>query len=111
MRDDRYTALIERDWSDTFGGTVLLYVVRRVGYGEPGVYLSRDGQWIGGMQEGVALPEAGLRMPVEVLPALAEALTRYDGTMLHGDTESRVLREWLDAERKRVDEVLHARQA
>ena len=54
-------------------------------------------------------PEVGFLVPHDALPALAEALVKHLGDSLPSAGEVRVLREWLEAERQRVDMAYQAR--
>lgn len=69
-------------------------------------FLMRDGSWSEQIEPGMTLEGVGIELPREAIEAVAEAIERWQGHTNHGDTEARVLREWLDSERKRVDRVL-----
>lgn len=56
--------------------------------------------------EGMAITEPTLRLPAAALEAFTEAIDRMRGAPSHARTEAAVLREWLAAERARVDAVL-----
>ena len=49
--------------------------------------------------------------PIPAIEAIAVAIQEWQGHTSHADTEARVLREWLAAERKRVDRVLFPGEA
>ena len=106
MADD-YRALIQRDASDWAMQTVRLHIVER--RGRDRACLRADGAWQTAT-EGEALPtEAGLLLPAASIAAIAEAIAAFQGDAGHAATEVRVLREWLAAERARVDAVLDPR--
>ena len=48
----------------------------------------------------------GITLPVGAIDALLSAIEEWQGHKNHGDTEARVLREWLAVERARVDATL-----
>lgn len=93
------------DHQDFARRTVRLILVRQRGDG-------RDDVWMGGdewrtIEEGTVTPEPpGVLLPVDAVDALREAIDHYEGKAGHAATEARVLREWLDVERARVDKAL-----
>lgn len=53
------------------------------------------------------VPEgAGLELPYNVFDAIFEAFLDYRGIKTHDPTEVKVLREWLELEKKRVDALI-----
>lgn len=88
---------------DTFARNIVTLAVRD---NDQGAYLMHDGNWLT-VPEGVAAgSEMGLLLPAASIEAIATAIAEYQGHTSHADTEARVLREWLAAERARVDQVL-----
>jgi hypothetical protein len=68
-------------------------------------YLMDDGTWLT-VLDGEAGPRPpGILLPRSSLEVLAEAIAKWQGDASHAATEVRVLREWLDAERARVDDL------
>lgn len=61
------------------------------------------------MQEGASNDQEGIILPFDALSAIEDAISLYRGQSSHAATESKVLREALDIERRRVDDVLKAR--
>jgi len=103
----RYRAYIVEDpMMDPFLRAVRLMVVED---GVPGVtagsVLTEDGTWRVPV-EGTAMHDAGIILPREALPAIEDAVERWQGKANHGATEAAVLREWLAVERGRVDKAL-----
>jgi hypothetical protein len=81
-----------------------LFIAQRLAEGRVS-YLLEDGTWeiVNGEQ---AVPQtAGILIPYEGLDAVHEALERWKGTASHAATETKVLREWLEVERGRVDDL------
>lgn len=68
--------------------------------------LLEDGTWTTVDDGVVSPPMAGLVLPREALKAIALALTEHLGELLPSEGERRVLREWLEVERGRVDAQL-----
>jgi len=81
-------------------------IVVRERRGYDWAYLMRDGTWQT-VKEGEMTAEAGFDVPVEAIEAIIEAAEEFLGRRSHASTESAVLREWLAAERSRVDELLN----
>lgn len=69
--------------------------------------LMPDGSWFEA-PEGVEVVDDGIRLPREVLVAIVDAISTHLGKDLPSQAEVSVLREWLDSERTRVDDVLFA---
>ena len=106
MSDGYRAAILDdvRGFMGPLGPTVLLAVQRRVGnYYE---YLRSDGNWQSVAEGIVPDDDYGLRLPAQAVEAIAVAIQKFQGHTSHADTEARVLREWLTAERARVDAVL-----
>jgi hypothetical protein len=68
-------------------------------------YLMPDGTWLH-VDEGTYPERMGIDLPAAAIEAIALAVQEWQGHTSHADTEARVLREWLSAERARVDKVL-----
>lgn len=100
-----FRATIIEDFQNWQLGTVRLIVSRdrHDGYCE---VLQEDGSWLM-IPDGTA-PERppGVVLPRQAVEGIAAAIERWQGNANHGATEAKVLREWLDAERRRVDHVL-----
>ena len=93
-------------WADPLADEDRIYVQRRSFPGALWSVLSADGRtWIT-PQEGAVMDGVGFAIPPEALEPLAQEIDRVLGHASHADTEARVLREWLDVERGRVDEAL-----
>lgn len=54
----------------------------------------------------VHVERAGIQLPYPALEAIFEALQKWKGLQSHQATEAKVLREWLEVERLRVDGYL-----
>jgi hypothetical protein len=94
-------ARVLESWEDWQRNNVRLLV--RVGE----AFLMNDGTWREMPEEGVVVsPEAGIKLPREAVEAIARAVAEWQGHVNHADTEAKVLREWLAAERARVDELM-----
>jgi hypothetical protein len=64
-----------------------------------------DGQWVVG--DPAAIPDTeGLLIPDLAVPAIFDAFAAYQGLATHQATEAKILREWLEVERGRVDRWL-----
>lgn len=61
------------------------------------------------VEAGVHVNRAGIQLPYPALEAIFEALQKWQGLQSHQATEAKVLREWLTAERDRVDKLMTAR--
>jgi hypothetical protein len=83
---------------DFASNTVTLFVMD-----EQGRMMFSDGSWQF-VKEGMVPPsDAGIRLPRKMIEPIHKAIESYFGTALHTTTEAKVLREWLDLERRRVD--------
>ena len=83
--------------------------VRLVIRGPIGEVGMADGTWTV-IPEGEDIPEgAGWEFPRAAIEEIARAIADWQGHTSHTDTEARILREWLAAERTRVDLVLDRR--
>lgn len=89
----------------TFSLDSVLLTIRRGGH----EYLMRDGSWLS-IEPGQDLkPDSvGILIPRPAVEAVARAIAEWQGHTSHADTEARVLREWLAAERERVDRLMEA---
>src|SRR6185369_14012629 len=67
-------------------------------------YLMADGTW--SVSEDPTAAKPGWVVPREAIEGLAQAIQSWQGHAGHADTEARVLREWLEVERGRVDQTL-----
>lgn len=67
--------------------------------------MSDKGWFWENVQEGTAVA-ATLDLPTEAFSALLTAVGRFSGAPSEPRTEAAVLREWLGAERKRVDDLI-----
>jgi hypothetical protein len=90
----------DTNYTDPLSQEVRIYVVRTHDH----AVLQHDGWRI--VPEGSPVADPSLRLPSEAMEALVEALDRWRGQPSHAKTEAAVLREWLAAERDRVDHVL-----
>ena len=97
-------ARIVREPSDWARGTVRLLI--REQHGDRAAFLMINSTWQDVPEGQYPEGEVGLILPAGVVEALAEAIAEFQGHTSHADTEARVLREWLAAERARVDQVL-----
>ena len=83
--------------------------VRLVIRGPIGEVGMADGTWTV-IPEGEDIPEnAGWEFPRAAIEEIARAIADWQVHTSHADTEARILREWLTAERTRVDLVLDRR--
>lgn len=98
-----FDAAIEREWAMGIG-TVRLHLRERIG-AHAARYLSPDGTWHQA-EEGAGAVDSGIVLPAEAIEAIAAAIELFQGHSSHADTEARVLREWLESERGRVDRIL-----
>ena len=65
-----------------------------------------DGTWHS-VEEGSVMPEgAGIEIPGDVFEAVFQAFLEYKGFKTHDPTEVKVLREWLELEKGRVDTLM-----
>ena len=83
--------------------TLIVYRLRYDGLRE---YLSSDGQSLITVPPGdggTEIGRIGMKLPIEAIEPIAQAIEKYQGHASHADTEARVLREWLEVERGRVD--------
>ena len=84
--------------------TVRLVLYRQ--WGQVTEAVMSDGTWYRA-PAGEQFPgEVGLVIPREALVPIHAEIERVQGTSLHTSTESKVLREWLEAERARVDRLI-----
>lgn len=90
-------------WDDPLMQSTSIWISSRYPGSKPKV-MKADGTWVE-VEEGAHV-DPTLTFPSEVMEALAEAVDRYRGQPSHAKTESAVLREWLAAERERVDMTL-----
>jgi hypothetical protein len=105
----KYDAFIARESNDYARGTVRLLVWGPTGGGRASAYLRQDGTWRDVDEATTRDEDAGFLLPAEAVEAIASAIQEFQGHASHADTEARVLREWLTAERARVDQVLRNR--
>lgn len=70
--------------------------------------LMEKGSWMVFTDGALPTEPAGIVLPPEALEAIAEALAKHLGNALPSQAEVAVLREWLTAERSRVDAILRA---
>ena len=83
--------------------------IRLIVRGPVGEVGMADGTWTV-IPEGEDIPEgAGWEFPRAAIEEIAKAIADWQGHTSHADTEARILREWLTAERTRVDLVLDRR--
>lgn len=68
-------------------------------------YLLEDGTMLAIGGEEAAPPNAGLLLPYPAIDAIYEAVEVWKGLQSHAATETKVLREWLEVERGRVDDL------
>ena len=71
--------------------------------------LMSDGTWREISDGAYSDDDAGIMLPFEALDAIEEAIAVYRGNSSHAATESKVLREWLNTEKDRVDLFLARR--
>jgi hypothetical protein len=95
-----WRAALVADWP--MRGT-RLYAARTVGHDL--VERLVDGKWVVG-QPDVAPEGEGLYIPEAALPAIFDAMSAYQGLATHQSTEAKILREWLEVEKGRVDRWL-----
>lgn len=102
--DGTYAARV-MDGLDLWDRNLVRLVVRRRN-GDSTAYLMENGTWVQ-FQEGVVVTgDVGILLPAAALEAIVAGVEEWQGHTSHADTEARVLREWLTAERARVDKVL-----
>lgn len=90
---------------DAFARNVVTLAIRD---NDQQAFLMPDQTWLR-VEDGVLAPSPmGILLPAAAIEAIAVAIQEYQGHTSHADTEARVLREWLKAERERVDRVLEA---
>lgn len=102
----KYRAYVHRDaMNDPLMMSARLIVIQdRVG--SPPAVLCEDNTWHE-LREGELPPvAAGLAFPLEAIDAIGRGIEEYQGKTNHGATETKVLREWLAVEQRRVDEAL-----
>lgn len=92
--------------SDLLRRYARLYVGQELPDGQMKVLLE-DGTFTT-IEREVHSERAGLVLPYEALTAVFEALESWKGLQSHQATEAKVLREWLNAERARVDKLMAA---
>lgn len=69
-------------------------------------YLMPDGTWQS-VDEATAVPaDNGLLLPAGAIEAIATAIQQWQGHVSHADTEARVLREWIAADRSLIDRLV-----
>lgn len=105
----QYRAYLAQDWeNDPLARSARLYLVR-VDY--PGAttaaYITRAGNWVQAKEGERPTEDIGLVLPVESIIPIHDAIESHLGLALHSATESKVLREWLEVEKHRVDLMLH----
>lgn len=98
-----WRAQISYDWPRD---TIRLYVGNVSGDGRTDM-LCEDGTWRT-VDAGVSVEGAGIVLPRPALDAVIEAIREHKGVALDTATEAKVLREWLAAERARVDRLMAA---
>lgn len=91
--------------SDPFAQTADIYVLRADVLGAKYSLLGPDGVFVT-HPEGASPAVPTLRLPTGAIEAMQEAFDRLRGAPSHARTETAVLREWLAAERARVDAAL-----
>jgi len=84
---------------------VRLHLYRPSAIGQVSI-LMRDGTWAEHNEMHVLPEDAGVELPREAIAAIHEAIKRYGGTLTDEGTEVKVLREWLEVERGRVDRLI-----
>ena len=72
-----------------------------------GAFLMADGTWVAVAEGSFPPDDAGVVLPRDAIEAIAVAIAEWQGHVSHADTEARVLREWLAAERDRGTGLLH----
>lgn len=104
-----YEARIIEDLNEWQHDTVRV-VVRRLREWPQAEYLMSDGTWQV-VDQGVQLDpdKVGIVLPEAAVGPMLEAFAKHHGDTGHAATEARILREWLTAERGRVDAVLEQR--
>lgn len=100
----RFRAWVSRN--DMLGRTIKLQVIEQRGLSAYDCLLE-DGTWAE-VEEGAQTPEnAGIALPTGSLEAIVRACMEHLGNSLPSVAEISVLREWLVAERERVDALLN----
>ena len=100
-----YRAHIIEDRGDPFLRPLRLFIRQSLG--------DWHHSWLDGsgvfhtLEEGAVPPDdVGIVIPREAIEAVAAAVEEWQGRSNHGATESRLLREWLAVEQRRVDALL-----
>lgn len=104
-----YEARIVEDLEEWSHDTVRV-VVRRLRQWPEAEYLMSDGTWqVVGEDVRLDPSKVGIVLPEAAVGPVLEAFAKHHGDMGHAATEARILREWLTAERGRVDAILEQR--
>ena len=107
MDPDIKVHVVLDDWRDPLRQLARIYFQRRDFPGGGWSTLTSDGRTWVRVEEGFApTDDLGIVLPREAIEPLAQAIDKALGHASHADTESRILREWLAVEQRRVDEAL-----
>lgn len=100
-----FEAIIVEDLEEVHRQTVRLVVVQREG--PAAALLMGDGTWYRS-PEATALPpeKPGLVLPRAAVETVRHAIETWQGAAGSPATEARILREWLELERSRVDRLI-----